>query len=389
MAKRRGKGEGSIYLRSDGRWEGAVTVGLTASGNPKRVRQYGRTRAEVAKKLADLLAAHGHGMLAEPNQLTIEAWLRQWLADASFRLEDSTVDLYERLITKHIAPAIGMIKLSALRPLHLKNFYLQLAKQKYSLRTRQYIHSLIVSSLKAAVRLEFVPRNVAEVVRPEGRDDRKEIEVWTPQEAAQFLDVDPSDRLYRAFYLMLCLGLRRGELLGLRWSDIDVNAGILTVRQTLGKGARGRPRFSVPKTPKSRRMLSLPTDIKRLLRKQQKQQARERVAAREAWQGGENDLVFTTELGTYIHPDNLKRPFKRICQQAGVKLISLHGLRHTYTSLARNQGLDAKVVSERLGHADVGFTLRTYQHIYASQDKAAALSLSELVGRREGLQKTK
>lgn len=123
-----------------------------------------------------------------------------------------------------------------------------------------------------------------------------------------------------------------------------------------------------------------------LLLEQQNRQARERDAAREAWQGDASDLVFTTELSTYIHPDNLKRPFKRICQQAAVKLITLHGLRHTYTSLAMNQGLDAKVVSLRLGHADVGFTLRTYQHIYESQDKAAALSLSELVGRRKDSQ---
>ena len=383
MSKRRGKGEGSIYRRSDGRWEGAVTVGITAAGNPKRVRRYGRTRTEVAKKLTDLLAAHGQGLLAEPNQLTVEEWLRQWLADASFRLEDSTVESYQRLISKHIVPAIGKVKLSALRPLHLKNFYLDLAKQKYSLRTRQYIHGLIVSSLKAAVRLEFIPRNVAEVVRPEGKDDRKEIEVWTPEEAAQFLNVDQTDRLYPAFYLMLCLGLRRGELLGLRWSDIDLKAGVLSVRQTLGKGALGRPRFSEPKTQKSRSTLSLPGDIMSLLLKQQKQQGHERAAARVAWQGDASDLVFTTELGTYIHPDNLKRPFKRICRQAAVKLITLHGLRHTYTSLARNQGLDAKVVSLRLGHADVGFTLRTYQHIYESQDKAAALSLSELVGRRK------
>lgn len=112
---------------------------------------------------------------------------------------------------------------------------------------------------------------------------------------------------------------------------------------------------------------------------QRKRQSDERVAVKEAWQGDANDLIFITELG-YIHPDNLKRPFKRICEQAGVKLISL---RHTYTSLARNRGLDAKVVSERLGHADVGFTLRTYQHIYAAQDKAAALFLSELAGRTE------
>lgn len=122
MAKRRGKGEGSIYRRSDGRWEGAVTVGSTASGNPKRVRRYGRTRTEVAKKLTDLLAAHGQGLLGEPNQLTVEEWLRQWLADASFRLEDSTVDSYQRLIAKHIAPAIGKVKLSALRPFTSKTF---------------------------------------------------------------------------------------------------------------------------------------------------------------------------------------------------------------------------------------------------------------------------
>lgn len=144
-------------------------MGITTSGNPKRVRRYGKTRAEVAKKLADLLAAHGQGMLAEPNQLTVEVWMRQWLADVSFRLEDSTVDSYERLISKHIAPAIGTIKLSALRPLHLKTFYLQLAKQKYSLRTRQYIHGLIVSSLKAAVRLEFIPRNVVRSCGPRAR----------------------------------------------------------------------------------------------------------------------------------------------------------------------------------------------------------------------------
>jgi integrase len=229
VAKRRGKGEGSIYQRKDGRWEGAVTVGITASGNPKRVRRYGATRAEVAKKLADLLAAYGQGMLAEPNQLTVGDWLRQWLAESSLHLEDSTIDSYERLITKHIAPAIGGVKLTALRPVHLKTLYLDLSRRGYALRTRQYVHSLIASGLKAAVRLELIPRNVADVVRPEGKDDRKDIEVWTPQEAAHFLDVGQIDRLYPAFYLMLCLGLRRGEVLGLRWVDIDFGAGTLSV----------------------------------------------------------------------------------------------------------------------------------------------------------------
>jgi integrase len=185
--------------------------------------------------------------------------------------------------------------------------------------------------------------------------------------------------LYPIFYLMLALGLRRGEVLGLSWDDVDFSEATLKVRQALTlPGDSDTPIIKAVKTPKSRRTLYLSRDVLTVLSVRRERQRAERAYLGETWT--DNGLIFTTALGTPLHPRNLTRSFKRLTAAAGLREIRIHDLRHTYASLALQRGTPVEIVSERLGHSSVGFTLDTYRHLYEAERREAAVSLDDLLG---------
>lgn len=375
MAKRRGKNEGNIRQRPDGRWEGALTIGVTAKGNPKRRSVYGKTRAEAAKKLNALLTQQHSGLLTEPSKMTVAESVERWVINKT-NIDVGTRTKY-RYEVKPLLTHIGRIKLQDLRTLHVRDAYT--AMQGLSVRAQRKAALHLRAALREAVHDGVLSKNFAEGVRVSAPRVEKVAQVWTPLEVTVFLKAAEDDPLYTLFYIMLTLGLRRGEALGLTWKNVNLIDGSVSIKQSLVADVKnGAVRLKEVKTPSSRRTLNLSHDVQTLFKVHKARQDVERENLGEAWT--DSGLVFTTSIGTPFHPRNALRSFKRLCIDAGVTEIRLHDLRHTYASLALRRGTPVESVSERLGHARVDITLNIYRHLYDGERQAAALSLSDLLG---------
>lgn len=396
MAKK-ANGEGTISARrdKDGKvigYRGAVTVGYGPDGKPQRRWVSGKRQAEVVEKMRALQADLHTGMLADTDGITVGEYLDRWLkARESSGIKPNTYQSYVDTVRRYLKPHLGRLKLEKLRPLDVQQLLHNLRGEGRSVQVQRYSLTVLRMALKQAVLWQMVPRNVAEAVQAP-RQPKREMQVWTAQEVATFLGHTEGHHLHAAFYLMLMSGLRRGELLGLHWRDLDLTARRLSVKHNLvevqgsgipGKQQRGKATVSskqvvldTPKTNSSRRTVVLSQGTVALLQTHQRQQKAERQSLGETWTP---DLpVFTSELGGFILPNYFSKVFKGLAREAGVPDIRLHDLRHTAASLMIQRGIPAKTVSDRLGHADVAFTLRTYTHLYEEQKEEAAFDLSDL-----------
>lgn len=375
MARRRGKNEGSIRQRKDGLWEGALTVGLTEKGNPKRRSVYGKTRAECAKKLNHLLTQQHSGLLAEPSKMTVANCVERWVKNKT-NIDDGTRDKY-RYEVKALMAKIGHLKLQDLRTLHVRDAYTAL--QSLSVRAQRKAALHLRAALREAFHDGAIGKNFAEGVKVSAPRVEKVAQVWNTEEVSSFLKAAENDPLYSLFYVMLTLGLRRGEALGLSWKHVNFTQGSVSIRQSLVANVKdGSVKLKEVKTPSSRRTLYLPQDVLTLLKVHRTRQDERKRELGEAWT--DSGLVFTTSIGTPYHPRNALRSLRRLCDDAGVTTLRLHDLRHTYASLALQRGTPVELVSERLGHARVDITLNTYRHLYDAERQSAALSLSDLLG---------
>lgn len=304
-----------------------------------------------------------------PSKQTFGSYLTdEWLPGMKSQVRPSTLASYRINVNKHIVPArIGTTKLQRLTPLALNAFYGELGS-KVSAKTVRNIHVVIHRALKDAVDEGRVTRNVATVAKPPTVTS-SEMKFWSTEQSRAFLAYTRSDRLYALWLLETTTGMRRGELIGLRWSEVDLDAARLRVIRSavaVDYGVDIQP----PKTKKGRRSLNLDATTVSALRSWRKRQNEERLACGEAWQ--DTGLVFTREDGSMIHPEHLSDLFTRRAKAAGLPRIRFHDLRHTYATAALSAGVHVKVVSERLGHATVAITLDTYSHVLPSMDESAA-----------------
>lgn len=313
MAKRRGKNEGSIRQRPDGRWEGALTIGVTEKGNPKRRSVYGKTRSEVAKKLNALLTQQYSGLLTEPSKMTVAECVERWVSNKT-NIDGDTRTKY-RYEVKPVLSRIGHLKLQDLRTLHVRDAYT--AMQGLSVRAQRKAALHLRGALKEAVHDGVLAKNFAEGVRVSAPRVEKVAQVWTPLEVQTFLTEAEDDPLYTLFYIMLTLGLRRGEALGLSWKNVDFANGSVSVRQSLVADIKnGARRLKEVKTPSSQRTLTLSHDVLTLLKVHKARQDAEQRDLGEGWT--DSGLVFTTSIGTPIYPGNALRSLRRLCVDAGV-----------------------------------------------------------------------
>jgi integrase len=273
-----------------------------------------------------------------------------------------------------IKRGIGRSKLQALTPLDVETFYARLAEagikgKPLSPKSIRNTHVVLRKALADAERLGLVPRNAAAVAKPPvaRRQPRR---TWSSEEVKEFFAAVAGERMFAAYVLLATTGMRRGEVLGLRWPDLDLDAGELAVVHTITTTGY-TPVVSTPKTNRSRRVVYLDDQTVRVLREHRRRQREERLAAGPAWENG-MDLVFRDELGRPIHPDWFTREFARQVRLSGLPEIRLHDLRHTYATLALKAGVHPKIVSERLGHATVGVTLDLYSHVTPGIARSAA-----------------
>jgi integrase len=376
LSKKRGNGEGSIHRRKGGGWCAQYTV-YTAKGR-KRKTLYGKTRLEVAAKLAKALSDREGGITFDADNLRLGDYLQRWLEDSKKgSVKRVTYEGYARQVRNHLVPTLGWIKLRALTPAHLRGLYREKTETGLSARTVGYIHTTIHNALEQAVKDGLVPRNVADVVKPP-QLCKEEIQPLTPAQTKSFLEAVGGHRFEALYVLAVTAGPRQGELLGLKWEDIALDRKLLQVKRTLSGTKGGEPIFSNPKTAKGRRSVKLTARAVEALRRHRERQLEEREEVAGLWQN--HGLVFPTRIGTPMSRHNLvARSFKPLLKRAGLPEIRFHDLRHTCATLMLAVGANPKVAQETLGHANVTITLDTYSHLLPNMQDEVAEKVNELL----------
>jgi integrase len=368
--------QGHIRRRGKG-WCVVVDIGKDEEGRRRQRWHSGyRTSREAKAALVEILGRVQRGEYVEASKETLAEFMRDWMGSLRATLRPSTIAGYEALTQGHIIPVLGNVPLQRLTAAQLTSFYGDLlatgrrsGKGGLSARTVHYVHATMHKALGEAVRWGLVLRNVAEQATPP-RPQAKEMRTWSASELRDFLEAVQGDRLCAAYLLAATTGLRRGEVLGLRWRDLDFEARRLAVTQTL-VCVRYAVVVSTPKTARGKRSVALDTGTVAALRAHRKRLLEERLYLG-LGAPSPDDLVFTSQDGSPLHPGQFADRFERLVKAAGVPRIRFHDLRHTHATLALQAGVHPKVVSERLGHASVSITLDTYSHaIPALQEEAA------------------
>ena len=387
--------KGYVARKGD-RWYAVVYEGLDpVTGKERRGWYPAGTTREEAEQLATRLAAELNGRNDEVRSLTFGAYLtRQWLPGKRINLAQSTWDGYRRKIDRHVLPAIGHLRMRRLRAHHLEALYDRMlhptdGRRALAPKTVLEVHLIIRGALEDAVKRGLLGRNVALIAHaPKLKAIPKvEPQAWTAQQLQAFLQATAGHRLFPAFWLLASTGMRRSELLGLRWDDVDFKKARVSINRGLVAVAY-EVRESRGKTPNSRRAIDLdPTTIKVLKAWRDWQRAEQEAAGVES-----EDWVFTNTDGKPVHPHSISQTFERIANRAGVPRIRLHDIRHTHGTLLIKAGVPVKVVSERLGHGNPAFTIDTYQHVLPGMQAEAARTYEQLInearpgtaGRRDG-----
>jgi integrase len=352
MTGHRPTGDGTVYKRKDGRWEGAAYL-PTVSGKRKRIRVYGTNRKDAAAKLTMRLADAERGQPVADTSWTVAGYLDYWLQDiAPLTLRPKTLQSYNSVVRLHLKPRLGNYRLAQLSVATLQQILIQQLNEGHSVRTVRNTRTVLSAALTRAMREELLSRNVARLVSlPAG--EHKEITPWSAEEASRFLTAARGDRLYVAFLILTLYGLRRGEVLGLRWSDIDWAHNQFHIRQQLQE--LGTELHIGPvKTAAGKRALPLLAPVRDALRQYEAQSG---SAASNRW-----DLVITSNVGTPLWPRNLVRTFHLLRKKAGLRPTRLHDLRHLAATQLKNLGVPARDAQLILGHAHISTTQQIYQH---------------------------
>ena len=377
MAKRL-KGEGSVTQRRDGRWMARLDLGWQ---NGRRVRKcfYGATAQEAQEKLLKARADLAQGLPVAVERQTVGQFLAHWLDTVRPSLAPRTFEHYEMVLRLHVVPDLGPLRLDKLSPQHVQALLARKAAAGLSTQSVRHVRTVLRIALNQALKWGLVARNAAALaVAP--KLVRKQFRSLTPEQARQLLDAAKGDRFEAIFTVALSLGLRLGEIIGLRWQDVDLNAGTLTVNQTIyrvrGKGVIA----AAPKTERSRRTLHLPESVVSALRSHRARQLQERLAAGRDWK--DTGLVFTSRIGTPVDQRNLFRAFKALLAKAGLPDVRFHDLRHSAASLLLAQGVPMRAVMELLGHSSISTTADIYSHVMPAMMREVADKMDAILGGR-------
>lgn len=349
-ARKRGHGEGNVYQRKDGYWVARLMVGYKPNGKPDRRAVYAKTRAEVQRRLLTLRQQLDSGLVAQPQRVTVGDYLTQWLRDSvAPSVRPRTHASYAQVVRLYLQPGLGRYRLADLRPQHIQQLYVSLLARGLSARTARYCHALLHRALALAVKWGLVTRNVTEAVDQPALE-RKETPTLTDEEVARLLSVTADTDIEALLALAVATGARQGELLGLKWDDVDRKEGTITIRRSLVRVRNGNPTYSEPKTPKSRRMMVVPRFALEIMRQHRVRQLETRLQAGRDY--NDAGIVFAAEIGTHMAPRTVVKKFKAFLSSADLpQALRFHDLRHTNaTLLTRWSRLFSVIEADWHGH---------------------------------------
>ena len=380
MAKKRANGEGNIRKRKDGRWEGRYTAGYDAKTGKRIIRNVlGKTQAEVKEKLKAAIAeSQGIEVRKSEDEYTVATWLRTWYElYAKPNVRTATANRYQLIIEQYTVPRIGNIKLKKLTTRHLQKLYKELLEsgrihigknqdKGLSTTTVHSVHLMLHCALERAVKERLIPRNPCEdCIVPKPR--QLDMKILPPEHMKAYLEAAERRGLLPMFYLELVSGLRKGELVALRWDDLDIQQRTISVSKQYVRNPDGSLELTRPKTENSVRLVSIP-------------QAAVELLIQEHDKHPDSPYLFPSPLtGEMYHPDSVVNLHKKILRDAGLGHLRFHDLRHTFATTALQNGVDVKTVSSMLGHFDAGFTLRTYTHATRQKQDEAAQTMGNFM----------
>lgn len=360
VRSRRGRHEGSLRERSDGRWEARVSLGYDSSGGRIQRSVYGATKQEVLDKLAEIRIAPVATRGTNP-KMTLAEFAPQWMAalKAQGKLRENTIAYYEVHIRKHASPVIGGLQLTKIKPHNVEMLLAAIA----SARTREATYEALRSMYRLAERRGLVSENpLARIPKPK-RDKKHKVRIWTPEEARKFMTAAASSPYFGVYALALGAGLRRGEIFALRWRDVDLDRGTVCIERTLIE-VSGKLSFGEPKTASSARTVELPKMALDALTRMTR--------------GDADALIFTDSEAGPIRRSNFdRRVHAPLLATAGVTRRTMHELRHSHASILIAAGESIRLVSSRLGHSTINVTLGVYSHLMPGADRAAATKIDE------------
>jgi integrase len=373
--RKNGNGEGSVYPRRNkyGKitsWRGSY-VGFDGQ---RRYVSDSKTKTEAKEKVRRALAKADSGLAFDADKITVGDYLKRWLNDTvKNSVKPITYESYQRQVRVHISPALGHVKLGKLTPTHVQGLYSQKLDAGMAPSSVRYIHAVLHRALGQANKWRLVPDNVAAATTPP-KPQPKEMNPLDNEEVKRLLEAAHGERLEALFVVAVTAGLRIGELLGLRWEDIDLERGTMRVARTLSRAKSG-PRFTTPKNGKGR-AIALTRQAVEALWSHRKRQNEERLKVGTLWE--DQGLVFPSTMGKPLSRDSVdRRSFKPLLERAGLPKITLHDLRHTCATLLLSKGVHPKYVQELLGHSSIAMTLDRYSHWIPSMGTQTARAMEE------------
>lgn len=384
MAKKRGQNEGSIRKRPDGTWEARVTIGIDANGKQIRKSLYGKTRKDVSEQMTDLLNNLQKGIITNPTEMTVSEWLDEYMRTYKKpHVRPATYNNYSVKVNNHINPAIGHYKLKTLRQDMIQKFVNGLSEKGLSPSTVTDVYKLLHNALETAIDNGYIARNAANRVKLP-KMSKPKINVLTLEQQDAFIEQAKKTYMGAMYIFDLCTGMRLGELLGLKWGDIDFPNDELHVQRTLYKSkdpddinSRWLLYFGDPKTEASVRTIPLNETALEVLADVFEQQNQSKLRAGAAYE--DNDLVFCTQLGRPLDPNNMRRKFYQICDKVGISGFHPHCLRHTFATRGAENNIDVRVMQRFLGHATIQETADTYTHVLSDLKRSEILKLDKVV----------
>lgn len=344
----------------------------------RRLSKTTKTKREAQEWLRKIQDEVAYGLTYKSTVVELPAFLEEWLITAKSSLRYNTFNQYRQIVHQHILPRIGERKLREIKPALIQQVYNQMVNEGYSLRTVQYVHAVIHRAFEHAVKLGLIPRNPDDATTPP-KPKPKEMKFLDNAQVQQLLLTakNQNSRFHALYHLAISTGMRQGELLGLKWSDLDWDNQTLSVTRQLTQLKTGEYVFNPPKTKSGIRQIDLGKASICVLKEHRKRQSAEAINDIAGWQ--EHNMIFPSAAGTPMDAGNLRRMFKNLLIDAGLPIIRFHDLRHTAASLMLNNGIPVFVVSKRLGHAKPSITLDIYGHLIPGQQRLAASLMDELL----------